>query len=274
MITDTSGIDTAWVVYRVNGGFWDSLPMTPGAGNLFTANIPVVTDLDTVDYYVTAIDASLSANVGRYPLLGNITFVASSGLYTPYFTDFEAPDSLWEAATTNVQTQWQLGYPNYGLLTGARSGTYAWTTNKDSLYGNNTTLSLTSPYFNFTQASDLVLSFWQNRRTEAAWDGMLLEYTTDEVTWYLLGGINDPLGENWYTDTIYATGGGPAWEGSSGGWVKSSYRLTHLNNVPWSGSGSSSFPTPSSPLKVFPSTTSPLCHAPMWMSQCVRYSLL
>ncbi len=231
-ITDTSGIDTAWVVYRVNGGIWDSVPMSEGAASLFTGYLPVVTDLDTVDYFVTAIDGSLSANVGRYPLQGHVTFVASSGLYTPYFTDFEGPDSLWEATTTDPETQWQLGYPNYGVLTGAYSGVQAWTTNKDSLYGNNTTATLTSPYFNFTHATDQVLSFWQNRRTEATWDGMHMEYTTDGVSWNILGGLNDPLGENWYTDTIYATGGGPAWEGTSGGWVKSSYRLHHLNNVP------------------------------------------
>jgi len=231
-ITDTSGIDTAWVVYRVNGGPWDSVPMVPGIANQFFADIPAVTDLDTVDYFVTAIDASLSANVGRYPSLGHMNFVASSGLYTPYFTDFEMADSLWVAHSTDSTTQWEVGYPNYGVLTGAYSGNSAWTTNKDSLYGNNTTLTLTSPYFNFTQASDLILSFWQNRRTEATWDGMHLEYTTDEVTWHVLGGLNDPLGENWYTDTVYATGGGPAWEGSSAGWKKSSYRLNLLNNVP------------------------------------------
>lgn len=231
-ITDTSGVDTAWVVYRVNHGSWDSLPMQPGANNIFVANIPQVNDLDTIDYYIIAVDASVSSNVGTYPATGHITIIASSGLYTPYFNDFEITDSLWVSSTTSSATRWEYGPPNYGLLTGAFSGTAAWTINKDSLYGNSATATLTSPYFNFYQAEDLVLSFWQNRNTETTWDGIHLEYTLDEVTWTVLGGLNDPDGENWYNDTIYATAGSPAWTGTSGGWIKSSYRLSFLNNTP------------------------------------------
>lgn len=231
-IIDTSGIDTAMVVYRVNGGNWDTIPMVAMSGSSFSGTIPAVSDLDTVEYFLIAIDASLSHNQGRYPSAGYLTLIASSGLYTPYFTDFETPDSLWTASTNSPQTRWEYGYPNYGLITGAKSGSNAWTINKDSLYGNNAQAILTSPYFNFSMTDHLILSFWQNRRTEATWDGMHLEYTSDDLTWNLLGGVNDPNGENWYTDTIYGTGGGPAWEGSSGGWVLSSYRLDALANLP------------------------------------------
>ncbi len=231
-ITDTSGIDTAWVVYRVNNSSWDSVAMISGIVNIYNGVIPVVNDDDTVDYYIIALDGSLSHNAGRYPSAGHITFYASSGFYPPYHNDFEVYDSLWIPVTTSPQTNWEYGYPNYGILTGAHSGTNAWTTNKDSLHGNSSQVTLTSPYFNFTQAEDLRLSFWQNRRTEATWDGMHMEYTTDGLNWYILGGLNDPLGENWYTDTIYATAGMPAWEGSSGGWIKSSYRLSFLNYTP------------------------------------------
>lgn len=231
-ITDTSGIDTAWVVYQVNQGQWDSLPMIPGANDLFTADIPPVNDLDTINYYIVAVDASLSSNVGTYPTTGHMTFIASSGLYTPYFNDFETYDSLWIADTNDPETKWEHGYPNYGVLTGAYSGINAWTVNKDSLYGNLATATLTSPYFNFSNATDLILSFYQNRNTEAKWDGMHMEYTTDGLNWHILGTLNDPAGENWYTDTVYATSGGPAWEGTSGGWIKSSYKLGFLNNTP------------------------------------------
>jgi hypothetical protein len=231
-ITDTSGVDTAWVVYRVNHGAWDTAGMVNQGASFYQGIIPPVNDLDTIDYFVLAIDGSLSHNTGTFPSPGYLTVVASSGLYTPYFNDFESPDSLWIPGTTANSTRWERGAPNYGILTGAWSGQDAWTINKDSLYGNSATATLTSPYFNFTQATDLVLSFRQNRNTESRWDGMHLEYTTDELNWYVLGTIGDPLGENWYTDTIYATGGSPAWEGSSGGWLLSSYRLTQLNNLP------------------------------------------
>lgn len=232
VLADTSGIDTAWVVYRVNQGLWDSVPMVPDTGLVFKGIIPAVNDLDTIDYLLVAVDGSLSHNTGYHPSVGYLTLVASSGLYTPYETNFEAIDSLWTPDATSTTTAWQYGYPNYGLLTGAHSGNAAWTINKDSLYGSNAVATLSSPYFNFTQASNLVLSFWQNRNTEANWDGMHLEYTLDELTWIRLGGLNDPAGENWYTDTIFATGGLPGWEGSSGGWVKSSYKLSLLDSVP------------------------------------------
>ncbi|MFO7723151.1 MAG: GEVED domain-containing protein [Bacteroidales bacterium] len=231
-ITDTSGVDTALVVYRVNHGTWDTTGMASLGNNLFQGTIPPVNDLDTIDYYIVAIDGSLSHNTGTWPSPGYLTAIASSGLYTPYFNDFETADSLWIPSGNTASTRWEWGAPAYGVLTGAWSGQSAWTINKDSLYGNSATTTLTSPYYNFTQATNLVLSFRQNRNTESRWDGMHLEYTTDELNWYLLGVLNDPAGENWYTDTIYATGGSPAWEGSSGGWIRSSYRLTLLNNVP------------------------------------------
>jgi hypothetical protein len=232
LVTDTSGVDTVMVVFCVNSGVWDTVGMIFQGANVFQGVIPAVNDLDTVHYFLVAVDGSLSHNIGYYPSSGHITLIASSGLYTPYFNDFETADSLWHSSFSTSSTRWEWGNPAYGVLTGAWSGQSAWTINKDSLYGNNATATLTSPYFNFSQVSDLVLSFRQNRNTESRWDGMHLEYTTDDLNWYVLGVVNDPLGENWYTDSIYATGGGAAWEGSSGGWVLSSYRLMQLNHIP------------------------------------------
>jgi len=230
-ITDTSGIDTARLVYRVNQGIWDTLGMNPLGGGVYAASVPPVYDLDTIEYRIVATDASQSHNAGYYPPVGNVTLIASSGLYTPYFTDFETVDSLWIPDGT-AGTSWQWGYPNYGLLTGAYSGNNAWTTNKDSLYASNSTATLTSPWFNFSQASGLILSFRQNRNTEHQWDGFHLEYTTDDITWLRLGGLSDSLGENWYNDTLYASSGFPGWTGNSGGWVKSAYRVSVLDSVP------------------------------------------
>ena len=230
-ITDTSGIDTARLVYRVNKGAWDTLGMNPMGSGLFIAAVPPVNDLDTIEYFIMATDASSSHNAGYFPSPGYVTLIASSGLPTPYFTDFETVDPLWIPDGT-AGTDWQWGHPNYGLLTGAYSGINAWTTNRDSLYANSSTATLTSPWFNFSGASNLVLSFRQNRNTEHLWDGFHLEYTIDDLNWLKLGGLNDSLGENWYNDTLYATAGMPGWTGNSGGWVKSAYRVSVLDSVP------------------------------------------
>ncbi|MDT8309107.1 MAG: GEVED domain-containing protein, partial [Bacteroidales bacterium] len=231
-ITDTSGIDTAFIVYRVNNGSPDTVGMNLIGTDTFRGYLPPVNDLDSINYHIIAIDASASNNAAQHPAIGTLSFIASSGLYLPYYNNFEIQDTLWEPTTTDPLTQWEWGTPNYGLLTGAHSGVHAWTVNKDSAYSNNVDAILTSPFFNFSQATDMVLSFWQNRNTESTWDGAHLEITTDGVTWNYLGGLNDPNGINWYTDTVYASGGLPAWEGSSGGWIKSEYNLSLFNNQP------------------------------------------
>lgn len=52
------------VRYRINGGTWDSIPMTRTTGNTFVGrlNRPLLADGDTVEYYIYAEDSSLSRN--------------------------------------------------------------------------------------------------------------------------------------------------------------------------------------------------------------------
>lgn len=61
-ITDASGIDTATLQYRVNGGSWLSVGMT-GAGNLYSGDIPGPRSYnDVIDYHITAVDGSVNSN--------------------------------------------------------------------------------------------------------------------------------------------------------------------------------------------------------------------
>lgn len=61
-ITDTSGVAVAKVVYDVNGGTKDTLDMVKTTGNTYMATIPSFTYTNTVNYYIYAIDSTVSAN--------------------------------------------------------------------------------------------------------------------------------------------------------------------------------------------------------------------
>ena len=78
-ITNRSGIQSAKVVYRVNGGQWNEASLTAGADNTFSSEIPTSTftsnneDYTTVEYYISAtsnngktITKPMTANQGGY----------------------------------------------------------------------------------------------------------------------------------------------------------------------------------------------------------------
>ena len=65
LITDASGIDTAYIVYKVNNGTPVTLGMTLIGSNVYHAFIPGQTYNRHVDYQVFAVDASPAANVGQ-----------------------------------------------------------------------------------------------------------------------------------------------------------------------------------------------------------------
>ncbi|MBD3160996.1 MAG: S8 family serine peptidase [Candidatus Eisenbacteria bacterium] len=65
-ITDFSTIDEAQVIYRVSGGEWLSVPMTPTGEDRYVGGIPGQEAGHTIDFYVEAID--VGDNVGRFPV--------------------------------------------------------------------------------------------------------------------------------------------------------------------------------------------------------------
>ena len=60
--------DSAWVKYRVNHAAWNTLPMTHGLGNNWTANIPQQVAGDTIEYFIHASDVSPRSQT--HPLIG------------------------------------------------------------------------------------------------------------------------------------------------------------------------------------------------------------
>jgi len=101
-ITDSTGIDTAYVVYNVNSGINDTIGMTVLLADTFIASMPVVNHLDTICYHVVAIDASLSYNMAKEPVNSCNEFVASAGIIIPYYNSLDWPGSLNDFLITNT----------------------------------------------------------------------------------------------------------------------------------------------------------------------------
>lgn len=61
-ITDGSGISQADLIFRIDSILWDTISMVNTSGNIYQAEIPGQPYNTVIDYYVRAIDASLSYN--------------------------------------------------------------------------------------------------------------------------------------------------------------------------------------------------------------------
>ncbi|NVO02861.1 MAG: T9SS type A sorting domain-containing protein [Bacteroidetes bacterium] len=230
-IADASGIQSGKLFYKINSGLLDSILMTTFNVDTMQAIVPVVADLDTVKYYIRAIDNSPAHNMALNPTTGFRTFVASSGIHFPYVDNLEGASSIWTASTTSPGTNWELGTPTYGTTNSAHSPVKAWDVNLTTVYTSNANCSLTSSVFDFSSAVNAKLSFWINYNVESNWDGTRIDYTTNGTTWQVLGSVGDPNAVNWYNIASINSSSLAGWTGSSNGWIKAEYTLTQLNNI-------------------------------------------
>ena len=77
-VSDASGIDSTVIAYNVNGGVFDTITMTAGAGGLYTGVIPGQAVGDSVCYQVVAWDSSACGNIAENPNSGFNCFVISN----------------------------------------------------------------------------------------------------------------------------------------------------------------------------------------------------
>lgn len=156
--------------------------------------------------------------------------------YTPtpsYCDDFDAGNTGWSTVndpTNAAGNDWQLGTPTFGATSSTHSGANCWDINLNSGYTDEALCFLYSPYFDFSGISAGNMEFWINIDAENGYDGLRLEYTLDNgVSWQVLGtGPNDACGGNWYNDNQVSNdyfNNTPAWTGSTGGWVKATYKF-------------------------------------------------
>ncbi|MCA9753541.1 MAG: lamin tail domain-containing protein [Gemmatimonadetes bacterium] len=130
--TDTDGIGTGYVVYRVNGGAPDSSAMSLSGPNQYTGTIPTQLDGDNVTYFVRMYDAGNAAGVGRskYPDYG--TRSIRWGTQTIFSIQFHSPasdtgQSVEVGKAVNVEgiVTTETGLYNAGTFT-LQSGTGFW----------------------------------------------------------------------------------------------------------------------------------------------------
>jgi uncharacterized protein (TIGR02145 family) len=215
------------------------------------AQVPAVSDSDTVAYYVRALDRSVRNNQAINPAVSNPrVFVALNELNLPYQDGFEVSSDLWSPyilsgpVNNPVYTPggWVRGTPAKSIINAAFAGTKAWTV--DSLngnYPNNAFYVLESPVFNFQSAEQSYLNFMQwraidsggvtNPASTGAGDAFWVEYTRNIAVpnWQKLGiysALPNSAQSNWYNrpsiSGLTTTG---AWDGRTGGWRSSEIRL-------------------------------------------------
>ncbi len=103
-ITDSSGVDTAYIVYAANAGAPDTVPMTNVSGSLYTGTIPAYTFGTLICYRIVAIDGSVAHNPGYLPasgckdlqiLLGPSIVTIGTDTITNLNTGYPAPYGNW-----------------------------------------------------------------------------------------------------------------------------------------------------------------------------------
>jgi hypothetical protein len=268
---DGSGIDTVFLYYRINSsGVYDSVGMTratnPADFCNWIGNLPAVSDSDTVQYYVRAIDASVRSNQTILPDSANPRqFVALAGIRFPYVDNFDLSD-VWSGfivdnAGIRTSGGWLRGTPAKTEINAARSAPNAWITGPlNANTPNSVHYILESPVFDFSTAENATLSFWQWRNIEIGTanpifgnglgDGFWIEYTTNvnatTPVWNRLGNSNqnDTNQLNWYNRANISGLPGAnlgAWDGTSGGWIRSERRLIEPFFQGANGAGSMKF---------------------------------
>ena len=145
----------------------------------------------------------------------------------PYLEEFETPSANWTVTTVNG-TSWETGVPTAAGTSGAYSGTGCAGTDLDSGYMASSETYLTSPLFDISTILNPLLSFYQFRYMSQGLDGMHVEYTTDDITWFRIGTTGSPNSYNWYNSAAIFATGLPAFTGNSNGWLQSGYYLQGL----------------------------------------------
>lgn len=100
-ISDLSGIDTAYVVYSVNGGSNNTLGMSLVNVDTFAVNIPAQVYNTRVDYYIVAVDGSVAANADTATALW-------------FYTKKAAPVVIIGTGTSDIGYTPTYGYYDYG----------------------------------------------------------------------------------------------------------------------------------------------------------------
>lgn len=244
-----AGYDGAQVEYSVGGGTWTDLGArnrgtnwyndndvdaianrAPGWSNnnsqWTTATIPLPNAVQNQpDVRFRVLFASDFSVQDQGFAFDNIAITNSAG--TVYSEDFNTGGAGWGNVIESSNSSWVRDNASFNGNTSNH-----WRINPFNDYANNTDIAVVSPAFDFGPYSALTVEFRLRYQTEADWDGLRVEYSTDLSNWLPLGVVNDPNGTNWFNDTDVdaITDLADGWSGNNGSWQTSSLALPELFN--------------------------------------------
>ena len=171
-------------------------------------------------------------------ILDYITPTASGG----YRTDFETGSNPWVVSTTSTNPSWIYGPPTGNVIQPSVPGNRAWWTGNNpdqalafSTYNNDESSEVLSPCLNLTDIKRPMISldYWSDLQA-GAFDGALVQFSTDDGnTWQTIGDANG-YGINWYdTRDLSTSPGGEnnfAWSGTepTNGWRNARFNLDQI----------------------------------------------
>ncbi|MBP7497639.1 MAG: T9SS type A sorting domain-containing protein, partial [Bacteroidales bacterium] len=146
-------------------------------------------------------------------------------LNLPYSDNFEGAD-YWESS--DVVWHWQRGKADSSFIDSAAIYNNVWLTQLDGNYRSGTEYNLYSPWFDFSNIKDAILSFKHNCNVASPFDGCrVLYYDSKSASWTTLGYIGDPNATNWYLANL---NGKHCFVQQKNQWISSTYKLTRFNN--------------------------------------------
>ncbi|WP_417197597.1 LamG-like jellyroll fold domain-containing protein [Bizionia sp.] len=168
--------------------------------------------------------------VRKYLLLFSVLLFSSYSFSqtTLYSENFQSSFGGWTVSSSGSGTGEWLRGTNVSHNTG-NTGNYIHSRKDTSQYNNNTFITATSPAINLSGYTNLNLEIDIWYETEAAYDGMKIEYSLNNgSTWSDLGSVTNT---NWYNDTDVDAfnNGEDGWSGNSTGWITRNLNLSTEN---------------------------------------------
>ncbi|HCB61071.1 MAG: hypothetical protein A2W93_07145 [Bacteroidetes bacterium GWF2_43_63] len=226
-----------------------SVPVVVSVKNFGTntlTSIPVTYEANSGTPVTYTWNGSLAPDDTIQITLPNVTVIADSNLICAYtmvlndsntFNDQSCayffglpPTVIFEDDMENgtqlygdTSALWEHGVPTADVINIAHSPDNVWATILDGDYPSSANGFVYTPNLNFFGVNGAYLAFYYWIDAEENSDGGFVQYTTNNgVTWTSLGGINDPLGYNWFDSFASGTAG---WTKATNGWKPAFIKL-------------------------------------------------
>ena len=176
-----------------------SIEFDPSAAGLREATVSVASDDADQDPYVFNIQ-------GR-------------GVDEEIYYSFDAGDEGW-TVTSNTNGNWSRGT---AMLSEGADGSF-WHTTPVGTYNDLADLIIESGTIDLSGATNMILYLDIRYETEDSWDGMRMEYSSDDGSnWSSLGAISE--GVNWYNNANVNVLGEDGWTGDNNRWQTAEIEL-------------------------------------------------